>query len=98
MLTVETEVNMGTQRGQMKERGPYFGWFAGLVVPVQEILFCLGCSNRPSTNFFILSVHYFKSFVPISSSKLGRQPCWVACLLMCVSGLSLIQKAPDVNV
>ncbi len=26
-------------------------------------------------------------FLVGSSSKLGRQPCWVACLLVCVSGL-----------
>jgi hypothetical protein len=34
----------------------------------------------------------------LSPSKLGRQPFWVACLLVCVSGGSLFQKAPDVNV
>jgi hypothetical protein len=34
----------------------------------------------------VLYVQYFNSFVPITSpSKLGRQPCWVACLLVCAS-------------
>ncbi len=36
----------------------------------------------PVQNIFFLTVHYFDSFFP----KLGRQPCWVACLLVCVSG------------
>ncbi len=39
----------------------------GLVVPVQEILFYLGCSSRPRTKYcFSLTVHYFNSFVPIA--------------------------------
>ncbi len=77
---------MGTQRVQMKGVLPWlFRWahragtidfchaFAALVGPVQ--------------NIFSLPLHYFKSFVP-SPSKLGGQSCRVACLLMCVSGVT----------
>ncbi len=35
LLTVETEVNGDSK--STNERGPYFGWFVGLVVPIQEI-------------------------------------------------------------
>ncbi len=42
--------------------------FVGLVVPVQEILFC----SEKKTNF--LTVHYFNPVSP-SPSKLGRQSC-----------------------
>jgi hypothetical protein len=74
---------MGAQRGQMK-MGFFLGWFVGLVVPVQEI-FCsaLAALFGLVQNIFFLIVHYFHFFVP-SVSKLGRQPCWVACLLLCV--------------
>ncbi len=34
---------------------------------------------------FFLTVHCFTSFVPIATSKLGRQSCRVACLLISVS-------------
>jgi hypothetical protein len=47
----------------------FLPWLA-LVVPVQ--------------NIFFLTIYYFNYFIP-SPSKLGRQPCWVACLLVCVS-------------
>ncbi len=43
---------------------------AALVCPVQNICF--------------LTVDFFNAFVRIAG-KLGRQPCWVACLLVCVS-------------
>jgi hypothetical protein len=53
-------------------------------------LFCLGCSSRPRTKYFFLTVHYMY-LIPLypSSSKLGRQPCWTACLLVCVSGFTM---------
>ncbi len=41
----------GTQGVHLKG-GPFLGWFVGLVVPVQEILSCLGCFSRPSTFHF----------------------------------------------
>ncbi len=29
-------------------------------------MFCLGSSNRPSTKYFFLTVHYFNPFIPIA--------------------------------
>ena len=54
----------------------------GLPCRYTRILFCLGCSIRPSTNIF--SSPYTIS-IPLSSSpsKLGKQSCWAACLLVC---------------
>ncbi len=73
LLTVETE---GTQRVQMKEVLPWLvRW---LVMPVQEILFSLGCSCRQNTNlFFPHRRHYFNSFDTIAqqpgqAAELGR--------------------------
>ncbi len=78
LLTVETKVNGDTKR--TNKRCHFLGWFVVLVVPVQEILFCLGCSSRPSTKF------QFQFLCPYSAQQAGdRQPCWVACLLVCVS-------------
>ncbi len=86
LLTVKTEVNGDSNR--TNGRGP--SWlFHYPCRPVQEILSCLGCSSRPSTKYFssspdTISLHLFSS-----SSKLSRQSCWVACLLICVSGFFL---------
>ncbi len=46
LLTVETEVNGESK--STNERGPSL---VGLVVPMQEIWFSLGCSSRPSTKY-----------------------------------------------
>ncbi len=56
----------------------------GLSCWYKRFLPCLGCSGQPSTKYVFLTVHFSIS-VSISPSKLGRQPCWVACLLVCVS-------------
>jgi hypothetical protein len=53
----------------------------------KRFLFCFGWSSRPSTKYFFLTVHFFNLFAP-SPSKLGRQSCWVTCLLVCVSVLT----------
>jgi hypothetical protein len=58
-------------------KGVLLGWFVGLVVPVQDFLFCLGCSNQHSTKYFFLIIFYFNSFVPIAkqagqAAVLGR--------------------------
>ncbi len=52
-----------------------------------KLVECSGHSNRPGTSISI----------PLSPSpsKPGRQPCWVGCLLVCVSGSTL--KAPPVE-
>jgi hypothetical protein len=71
LLIVEAEAN-GDSRSTSK-RGPFICWLVGLVVPVQEILFCIGCFNRPSKIFsslYTISLH-----LSLSPSKLGGH--WV---------------------
>jgi hypothetical protein len=76
---------MGTHRVQMKGILPH-GWFVGLLVPVQEIYHSVLAALVGSIqNVFFLTIHYFNSLPP-SPSKLGRQPSWDTCLLVCVSG------------
>jgi hypothetical protein len=81
---------MGTQRVQMKGVLPWLvRWACRAAQGI--FLFCLGCSCLGTKqNTFFLVVHYFISFVPIAQPKLGRQPCWVACLLICVSGSYIV--------
>ncbi len=82
LLTVETEVN-GDSKSTI-EMDPFLvRWacragkrytcsaLAALVGPVQNI-----CISPPYT---------ISSPLSLSPSKLGRQPCWVACLLVCDS-------------
>ncbi len=71
LLTVETEVNEASK--STNERGPNLVGSLGFL----WLLFCLGCSSRPSTNFFFLTVLYFNSFVPFAqqagqAAVLGR--------------------------
>ncbi len=56
------------------------------VKPIKRFLFCLGCSNLPSTKYLFPHRTLFQFLCPHRPSKLGRQPCWVAYLLVCVSG------------
>ncbi len=67
------------------ERGPCLVGLLGLSCRYKRFLFCLGCSSRPG---IIFSSPYTIS-IPLapSPSMLGRQSCWVACLLVCVSGI-----------
>ncbi len=77
---------MGTQRGQMKG---VLSWPVPWACRAGTRDFCspLASLVGPLQNIFFLTIQYFNSFVPIPSpSKLGRQPCWVACLSLCVSG------------
>ncbi len=77
LLTIETEVNRDTNervlfyfvRRACRARD-FCSVLAALVGPVQNIF------SPPYTILFPLSP---------SPSKLGRQSCWVACLLICVS-------------
>jgi hypothetical protein len=60
---------MGTERVQI------VGWFVGVVMPVEQIFFCLGCLVGPVQNIFLLTVHY--SYVSITqqagqAAVLGR--------------------------
>jgi hypothetical protein len=61
----------------MSPSSPFLGWFVGLVVLVQEIWSCLGCSSRLGKNIFYLTGRYFNSFVLITqqagqAAVLGR--------------------------
>ncbi len=74
-LTVETEVNGDSKR--TNERGPSLVGSLDFSCRYKRLLFCLGCSSRPSTKYFFLTVHYLNSFVPIAqqagqAAVLGR--------------------------
>ncbi len=56
-------------------------------MPVQEIFSALVALVGPIQNIFS-SPYTISIPLSISPSKLGRQPCWVACLLVRVSGIS----------
>jgi len=68
--------------------GFFLGSFAGLVAPVQEI-FCsaLAALVGPVRNIFFPSPYTILINLSSSPSKLGRQPCWLTCLVVCVSGI-----------
>ncbi len=55
--------------------------FVGLF---RRFLSCLGCSSRPSTQYFFLTVHYFNSFVPIAQQA-GQAVVQVRLSSDCVS-------------
>ncbi len=61
------------------------GGFIGLVVQVQRFLSFLGCSSRPSTKHFFSSPYTISHHLSESPSKLGRQSCRFAFILICVS-------------
>jgi hypothetical protein len=76
---------MGTQRVQMKVVLPWLvrtACRAGTRAFISALTAVVG----PMHNIFFLALYYFNSFVP-PPSKLGRQSCRVACLLVCVSGI-----------
>ncbi len=54
----------------------FLGWFVGLIALVQ-VIFIL--------HWLLQSAQYKIFFSVPSSRKLDRQPCWVACLLVCVT-------------
>jgi hypothetical protein len=58
----------------------------GLSCRYKRFLFCFGCPSRLITNFLFSSAYTFSLPLFTSPNKLCRQPCWVACLLVCVSG------------
>jgi hypothetical protein len=67
-------------------KGSFLDWFVGLVVPVQEIfgLPWLLCSAQ--YKIFFSSLDTVSFLLSPSPSKLGRQSCRVACLLIRVCG------------
>ncbi len=80
LLTVETEVN-----GDSKSTNESGLWLVRWACRAGTRDFCsvLEALVSPVQNIFdTISVP-----VSPSPSKLGRQPCWVACLLVCVSGV-----------
>jgi hypothetical protein len=80
--TVETEAHGDSRSTCTNGSGHCLDWFAGLVVPIQEIMPCLGCSSRHSTMYFLLTEH---NLSPLTNT-LGRQSCRVACLSISISG------------
>jgi hypothetical protein len=84
LLTVETEVNRDSK--STNERGPFFVGSLGLPCQYKRILFCLGCSGRPSTKSF---PHHtpFQVRCPPSPGKLGGLAVGSR-LLVCVYGLA----------
>jgi hypothetical protein len=75
---------MGTQR-VYKCKKSFLGWFVGLDVTVQEIfvLSWLLYSAQNKNKIFCSSPYTLSILLSSSPSKLGGQPCWVACLLVC---------------
>jgi hypothetical protein len=62
LLTVETEVNRDSKR--TNERGPSLVGSWGLSRRYKRFLFCLGCSNRPSTKYFFPPCTLFQFLCP----------------------------------
>ncbi len=80
MLTVETEVN-----GESKstyERGPSLVGSLGLSCWYKRLL--------DKCKIFLTSPYSIIIPVSPSTSKLGRQPCWVTYFLVCVSKCSVL--------
>jgi hypothetical protein len=61
-------------------------WFVGLVVQVEEIFILPLVLSSAQNKIFFFSPHTFSLYMSPSPSKLGRQSCRVAFLLICVSG------------
>ncbi len=81
LLAVETEVNGDS--GSTDERDPSLVGSLGLSCPYKRFLSYLG-SSRPGSNILPHRT-LFQFICPPLPSKLDRQPCWVTCLLVCVS-------------
>jgi hypothetical protein len=64
LLTVETEANGDS--GSTYERGPSLVGSMGSSCQCRRFLSCLGCSSRPRTKYFCLTVHYFNTFYPFA--------------------------------
>ncbi len=76
LLTVETEVNGDSK--STNERGPSL---VGSSYRAETIDFCSALAYLVSPIFFISPSTISVPLSP-SPNKLGRQPCWVACLLV----------------
>ncbi len=89
LLTVETYVNGYSKR--TNEREP-FPWLVRWACRAGTRDFCsaLAAIAGPDPNIFFSSPYTVSVPLSQSPSKLGRQPCWVACLLVCISGHSTL--------
>jgi hypothetical protein len=89
LLTVETEVNWESKSAN--ERGPSFAGLLGLSCRYSTRYFCsaLAALVGPVQNIFS-SPCTISILLSPSPSKMGRQPCWVACLS--VSSLVIRQR------
>ncbi len=74
---------MGTHRVQIKGVLPWLVRWA-CRANTRDFL-CLGCSSRPSTKYVFSHPYNISVHLCLSPGKLGRQPCWVACLSVTVS-------------
>jgi hypothetical protein len=52
-------------------KGSVFGWFDGLVMPLQDIFVALSALDRPSPNIFFLTVNNLTLFVSIAQQAEG---------------------------
>jgi hypothetical protein len=68
------------------ERVPLKGALSGRVCFACRtgFLFWIGCSSWPSTKYFFPHHYTISIHLSLLRSKLGRQSCWVACLLKCL--------------
>ncbi len=87
LLTVETEVNGDFKVKTTNERGPSLFGSLGLSCRYKRFASCLGRPSRPSSKYFFYSFFIVSVHLSPSPRKLGRQSCWVACLLICISGI-----------
>ncbi len=77
---------IGAQRVQMKGVLP---WLVRWTCRTGTRDFCpaLAALVGPVENIYFLIIHYFNFFCPHRPASYAcRQPCWIACLLVCVSG------------
>ncbi len=82
LLTVETKVNGDSK--STNERGPSLVSSLGMSCRYKR--FCFALTALVGQIQHVFSPPYTIS-IPLSQSltKLGKQPCWVACILICVS-------------
>ncbi len=73
---------------EYKWKGSLLGWFFGLVVLAKEIYVLPWLFSRPNTKYFFQNRTLLQVPLSQSPSELGRQSCWIACLLVCVSNFS----------
>jgi hypothetical protein len=79
LLSVETDVNGDSK--STNERGSAMGGLLGMSCWYKNFCSALAALIGPAQNIF----PHRKTHVPVAL-KLGRQPCWVACHLLCWSG------------